>query len=299
MVIIGAAVVSILFMKRKQDQKAGLAQQMPRNIPWIDPQEGNVVFGPMTGTPANPAVNNILQNIFAEPNGTAFSNNASGAQQLEFMPSMIPPTQPRFSPNNGPMPDMVPPTQPRVNPNSGLLPAMPTRIDPAITPTGTGNTNAFATIAMSNADGTQPRLAAVSTGASPSGSYPTVTMDGVNGTGPYPAVPPTGPQMPMPSHPLASLQHPGQVANAQQPPMHTYNVAGNFQPLSMDLPPELKASLENQQRAPKPSQGPLSFSGLQDDPFLEEMMQQAQMGIFVMPGQEKTNDNNSGQGTKA
>ncbi|WP_201371421.1 hypothetical protein [Ktedonobacter robiniae] len=300
MVIIGASVVSILLMKRKQDQKAGLAQQMPRNVPWIDPQEGNVVFGPMSGTPASPAVNNILQNIFAEPNGAAFSNNAPGMQQPGFMSSMVPPTQPRLYPNNGPMSDMVPPTQPRVNPNSGLIPAMPTRIDPAIpTPGGTGNTNPFATIAMSNTEGTQPRLAAISAGASPSGAYPTVTMDGVNGTGPYPVVPPTGPQTVAPSQPLASLQHPGQVANIQQPPIHPYNIAGNFQPLSMDLPPELKASLENQQRPPKPSQGPLSFSGLQDDPFLEEMMQQAQMGIFVMPNQEKTNDNNAGQDAKA
>ncbi|EFH89584.1 hypothetical protein [Ktedonobacter racemifer] len=300
MVIIGASVVSILLMKRKQDQKAGLAQQMPRNVPWIDPQEGNVVFGPMSSTPASPAVNNILQNIFAEPNGAAFSNNASGMQQPGFMSSMVPPTQPRLYPNNGPMPEMVPPTQPRVNPNSGFIPAMPTRIDPAIpTPGGTGNTNAFATIAMSNTEGTQPRLAAMSAGASPSGAYPTVTMDGVNGTGPYPVVPPTGPQTVAPSQPLASLQHPGQVAGAQQPQMHTYNVAGNFQPLPMDLPPELKASLENQQRPPKPSQGPLSFSGLQDDPFLEEMMQQAQMGIFVMPNQDKTNDNNAGQDAKA
>jgi len=59
---------------------------------------------------------------------------------------------------------------------------------------------------------------------------------------------------------------------------------------SLDLPPDLQSSLEQQ---PTVKKGQISFTGLQDDPVLEEMMQQVQMGLYVMPKKEEQDNGNA------
>jgi hypothetical protein len=53
-----------------------------------------------------------------------------------------------------------------------------------------------------------------------------------------------------------------------------------MEPLTMNLPEEVVNNLVEQDNTKDASQS------LQDDPFLEAMMRQAQMGIFALPNRE-------------
>ncbi|GHO45309.1 hypothetical protein KSX_34720 [Ktedonospora formicarum] len=241
MVLTTAAVTLVLLLKRKQDEKARKVQKTSISVPWIDPQEGNVVFGHINNPNNNSSINNELQNIFSE--------------QQEFPPAQNIPQLAAMQGNSGVMPALVPPTAPAntARGNSGLYPAISgIHGQPTLEAQNTASRQQYATLAVSEGDQTNPRTFAVSN------------------------TPPTSAQ--------------------SQPPNVSFD--RNLQPLPMDLPPELRASLEATQREARSSNGPLSFSGLQEDPFLEEMMQQAQMGIFVMPNKEKGNDASADGKTK-
>lgn len=59
-------------------------------------------------------------------------------------------------------------------------------------------------------------------------------------------------------------------------------MAPDMQPLTMNLPEDVISDLERK----KTKTLPLQQESLQDDPFLEAMMRQAQMGLFVLPDKE-------------
>jgi hypothetical protein len=64
--------------------------------------------------------------------------------------------------------------------------------------------------------------------------------------------------------------------------------APDMEPLTMNLPEEVVNNLVEQDNTKATEQG------LQDDPFLEAMMRQAQMGLFALPDKEPAESTSSG-----
>ena len=100
-----------------------------------------------------------------------------------------------------------------------------------------------------------------------------------------------------PSSPYATVPAQEAVSSSSKlspstPPDMTLYMAADMQPLTMNLPENVISDLERK----KTKTLPLQQEGLQDDPFLEAMMRQAQMGLFVLPDKE-TAENAPGKNT--
>jgi hypothetical protein len=85
----------------------------------------------------------------------------------------------------------------------------------------------------------------------------------------------------------ASLQ-PSQSMNAvpATPQQPFPSQSGDMAPLNMDLPPEVSARMQQLSNAKNPP-SLAGLESLQDDPFLEAMMKQAQMGLFAAPDKDQ------------
>jgi hypothetical protein len=95
---------------------------------------------------------------------------------------------------------------------------------------------------------------------------------------------PSSPSSPYATAPAQdAILSPSQVVPSLSPDLDAPPyMAPDMQPLTMNLPEDVINDLERK----KTKTLPLQQEGLQDDPFLEAMMRQAQMGLFVLPDKE-------------
>ncbi len=97
--------------------------------------------------------------------------------------------------------------------------------------------------------------------------------------------------VPLPPSPSSSSSQVLLSASPEADPDALPYQAPDMQPLTMNLPEDVISDLERK----KTKTLPLQQEGLQDDPFLEAMMRQAQMGLFVLPDKEPQESQETGE----
>jgi hypothetical protein len=161
--------------------------------------------------------------------------------------------------------------------------------------------NSFATSTMVQAGAIPPAMqeAMQQTHYAYPGAYPAETSDEDQGraaqSSPFvveslpqqaPLVEPNiVPATPPSPHAIVSAEvaaSPSSQAVPSTPPDESSYVAPDMQPLTMYLSEDVISNLVQE----KAEEHPLEQQKLQDDPFLEAMMRQAQMGLFVLPDKE-------------